>query len=228
VAEAECIQVPAEVADGEAAWFKLAKISAMGARVAGLGLGKGVVVAGAGPIGQMAVRWCVAAGAQPVIAVDTVPMRIGMATRGGASHGIVKPLGEAIEEINRICGGEGPATVIDSTGHHQVFTDALRAARKFGRVVILGDTGSPASQRLSSDVMSKGLTIVAAHDSHETAEWNYRHISNLFFALVKAGRFSLAGLNTHAFRPGQCVEAYRLANEKRGETMGILFDWKEG
>lgn len=224
--EAECVHVPAGVPDEDAPWFKLAKISGMGAWVANLALGRAVVIAGAGPIGQMAARWCVAAGANPVIVVDTVPLRIDMALRGGASHGLVKPLGAAVDEINAICGGEGPATVIDSTGHHQVFTDALRAARKFGRVVILGDTGSPASQHLSSDVMSKGLTIIAAHDCHETAEWNFQHISNLFFTLVKTGRFSLAGLNTHTFRPEQCVDAYRLANEKRGETMGILFNWK--
>ncbi len=122
---------------------------------------------------------------------------------------------------------DGPATVIDSTGHHQVFQDALRAARKFGRVVILGDTGSPASQRLSSDVMTKGLEIVAAHDSHETPEWSFSFISTLFFELVKAGRFSLEGLNTHSFAPEQYAEAYRIANERRGETMGIYFDWRK-
>ena len=155
-----------------------------------------------------------------------VPMRIEMAKRGGATHGIVSPLGGAIDQINEICGGAGPETVIDSTGHHQVFSDALRAARKFGKVVILGDTGSPASQHLSSDVMSKGLHIVAAHDCHETPGWDFRMISNLFFEMVRSNRFGLDGLNTHTFRPEQCVEAYRLANEKRGETMGILFDWR--
>ena len=226
VSERECILVPDQVPDEEVPWFKLAKISAMGAKVADLSLGRSVVVVGAGPIGQMAIRWCAAAGSYPIIAVDTVPMRIEMAKRGGATHGIVKPLGEAVNEINGICGGEGPDTVIDSTGHHQVFSDALKAARKFGKVVILGDTGSPASQHLSSDVMSKGLSIVAAHDTHETPKWDFRLISNLFFEMVRSGRFRLEGLNTHKFAPEQCVEAYRTANEKRGETMGILFDWR--
>ncbi|OGV53475.1 MAG: hypothetical protein A2X45_24390 [Lentisphaerae bacterium GWF2_50_93] len=226
VVENECIAVPEKVSDEDVPWFKLAKISAMGAKVADLSLGKSVVVVGAGPIGQMAIRWCVAAGSYPIIAVDSVAMRIEMAKRGGVTHGIVKPLGEAIDEINSICGGEGPATVIDSTGHHQVFSDALRAAKKFGKVVILGDTGSPASQHLSSDVMSKGLHIVAAHDCHETPDWDFRLISNLFFEMVRSERFALDGLNTHKYKPGQCAEAYRTANEKRGETMGILFDWR--
>ena len=224
--ESECIPVPPQVSDEDVPWFKLAKISAMGAKVAALSLGKSVLVVGAGPIGQMAIRWCVASGSYPIIAIDSVPMRIEMAKKGGATHGIVKPLGEAIEESNGICGGTGPDTVIDSTGHHQVFTDVLKVARKFGKVVILGDTGSPASQHLSSDVMSKGLHIVAAHDCHETADWDFRKISNLFFEMVKSGRFSLKSLNTHKFSPEKCVEAYKTANERRGETMGILFDWR--
>ncbi|MDD5169092.1 MAG: hypothetical protein PHN75_09760, partial [Syntrophales bacterium] len=133
-----------------------------------------------------------------------------VAIRNGHASAHVAVEAECIQVPEQVSAEDALATVIDSTGHHQVFSDALKAACKFGRVVILGDTGIPASQHLSSDVMSKGLTIVAAHDSHEAAEWNFRHISNLFFTLVKSGRFSLAGLNTHTFRPEQCVDAYRL------------------
>ncbi len=226
VPESECFHVPVQMADEDVPWFNLAKISAMGAKVANISLGTSVVVVGAGPIGQMAIRWAVAAGAYPIIAVDSVRMRIEMAEKGGATHGIVRPLGDAVEDIIGICGGVGPETVIDSTGHHQVFDDALKVAGKFGRVVILGDTGSPSSQHLSSEVMSKGLHIVAAHSSHETAEWNMGKITGLFFGMVCSGRFSLSVLNTHKFAPEECAGAYRLANEKRSETMGIIFDWR--
>ena len=48
--------IPDEVAADDAIWFALAKIAGHGARAAQITLGQSVVVIGAGPIGQMAVR----------------------------------------------------------------------------------------------------------------------------------------------------------------------------
>lgn len=218
--------VPEGVAPEEAAWFGLAKIGAMGIRVAQPRLGKSIAVVGAGPIGQMALRWCAAAGAFPIVSIDTVPLRIDLALKGGATHGIAKPLGSAIDELKAICGGDAPDTIIDSTGHWQVFADVQKASKKYGEIVLLGDTGSPDKQHLTHDVLGKGLRIFAGHDCHETPDWNTECITKLFFHLVKSGRFPLAGLNTHVFKPDDFNEAYKIANERRGETMGIWFDWR--
>jgi threonine dehydrogenase-like Zn-dependent dehydrogenase len=95
-----------------------------------------------------------------------------------------------------------------------------------GRLVILGDTGTPSEQRLTLDVIRRGIHIVGAHDSHDDGRWNLSTITDLFFDLVRRGRFSLAGLNTHAFLPEQCVEAYALVTERRAETMGVRFVWE--
>jgi threonine dehydrogenase-like Zn-dependent dehydrogenase len=73
--------------------------------------------------------------------------------------------------------------------------------------------------------MGKGLTIVAAHDTHETEDWNSAKIIDLFFGLAAKGRFNLKGLVTHRFAPKEFGPAYHLANTKRNETMGILFNW---
>jgi threonine dehydrogenase-like Zn-dependent dehydrogenase len=92
-------------------------------------------------------------------------------------------------------------------------------------VVILGDTGSPTEQHLTSDVIRRGLTIVGAHDTHDTERWDFHSVTRFLLDLVQRGRFDLSGLNTHTFKPDQAEEAYTLANTRRGETMGILFDW---
>ena len=115
--------------------------------------------------------------------------------------------------------------MIDTTGHHAVFAECFKVARKFGRIVILGDTGSPSKQCLSHDVMKKGLTIVAAHDCHETPDWDSKKIISLLFNLAIKGRFSLDGLVTHRFKPEEFQKAYDTANTKRNETIGILFKW---
>ena len=46
--------------------------------------------------------------------------------------------------------------------------------------------------------------------------------------LTDTRRFNLEGLNAHEFRPEDCVQAYELASNRRGETMGSLFDWNQG
>ena len=74
-------------------------------------------------------------------------------------------------------------------------------------------------------MITRGLTIVGAHDGHNTLEWTDATISQLFFDLASTGRFNLEGLTSHTFKPEDCAEAYATANRDRATTMGIIFDW---
>lgn len=209
----------------EAAWFALAKIAFMGARRAEYQLGDQVCVIGAGPIGQMSLRWAVAAGAARVSVLDLEASRLDLARRGGATLVLSKPVGEALDQLRAHHDGELPRVVVDTTGNAAVFAQALTAVRDQGRLVLVGDTGRPGDQHLTLDVITRGLTIVGAHDVHDDAQWNNASITRLFTRLVQSGRFSLAGVNTDVFTPEQCVEAYAAANTRRGSTMGLVFNW---
>ncbi|MCK6490695.1 MAG: zinc-binding alcohol dehydrogenase [Planctomycetes bacterium] len=209
----------------QAAWFALAKIAFMGARQAEYRLGDDVLVIGAGPIGQMSVRWAAAAGAGRVSVIDLETKRLELARRGGASLVLSKPVGEALDELRAHHDGELPRLVIDTTGNAAVFSAALSAVRTHGKLVLVGDTGRPGEQHLTPDLITRGLTIVGAHDCHNDATWNDASITRLFRRLVLDGRFDLGGLNTDEFAPEQCVEAYAAANTRRGSTMGLVFNW---
>lgn len=224
--EARCIRIPDGVPFENAHWFALAKIAFHGALAADYRLGDSVLIIGAGPIGQMSVRWAHAAGAASIIVVDSAAERLGMGVAGGATAAVAKPIAEAKEDILAANGNALPRVVIDSTGNSAVFAAALGLADTGGRVVVLGDTGSPAGQRLTSDVINRGLMIVGAHDSVETAQWHNASITKYFLDLAASGRFSLDGLNTHFFAPEDCAKAYELANTERSKTMGIVFDWR--
>jgi len=219
--------IPDGLSDENAVWFGLAKITWHGAHVANYHLGDSVLIIGTGPIGQMSIRWARAAGATSIIAVDAVPNRMKYAQAGGATATITAHIGEAHHAILAANHGDLPRVVIDSTGNAAVFSTALTLAARFGTVVILGDTGTPANQHLTSDVIMRGLHIVGAHDGHGTAEWNTATISNLFFNLAVSGRFHLDGLNSHTFTPDKCAEAYATPNRDRANTMGIIFDWSK-
>jgi 2-desacetyl-2-hydroxyethyl bacteriochlorophyllide A dehydrogenase len=225
VAEHACAPVPKAVATPDASWFALAKIASMGARAASYTLGDDVLVIGAGPIGQMTTRWARASGAENIIVVDPVSSRLELATRGGATSVISTPIDKALDEIKVHNHGELPKIVVDTTGNEHVFAAALTLVARHGKLVLLGDTGSPSRQHLTSDVVTRGVTITGAHDGLETGAWNAPRIYRLFFNMVSSGRFDLSGLITHTFAPLDFQKAYDLANTRRGETMGILFDW---
>ncbi len=221
----QAFPVPDGVRSQDAPWFALAKIAFMGALAADYRLGDRVLVIGAGPIGQMSLRWAVAAGARTAVVADTMPKRLKIARLGGATHVVSKPIAECLDDVLAANDGELADVVVDSTGNDRVFAEALKFARTRGRVLLIGDTGFPSRQHLTEDVIQKGLKVVGAHDKHTTEEWTVSKITGIFFALVTAGRFSLKGLNTHVFKPSECVRAYRTVNERRGDTLGVVFDW---
>lgn len=225
VPAAWCTAVPTELPWEQACWFALAKIGLMGAQAASYRLGDTVAVIGAGPIGQMSVRWAAAAGATRVVAVDTVPSRLDLARQGGASGVVAVPVGDAHEEVHALCGGR-PRVVVDTTGNASVFAEALRLVADHGVVVLLGDTGSPTSQHLTSDVITRGVTIVGAHDRHSInrhGREGERDLHELFFHLTTTGRFALDGLTTHVFAPADYQAAYDTAANR--DAMGVAFDW---
>jgi len=223
--EAGGYPVPASIPSEQATWFGLAKIAFMGVKVAGYYVGDSCLIIGAGPIGQMSLRWASAAGLTSIIVVDTAAHRMPLAKAGGATATITESIDKARDAVLQAGGGKLPRVVIDSTGNPVVFAAALSLAEKFGTVVVLGDTGQPARQTLTPDVIRNGLTIVGAHDGHNTAQWTEPVVAKMLFNLVVTGRFSLEGLTSHVFKPEQCSEAYETANRDRSSTMGILFDW---
>jgi threonine dehydrogenase-like Zn-dependent dehydrogenase len=224
LAAAQCSPVPSLPDLKSACWCGLAKTAFRAAHAGPFRLGGEVLIIGAGPVGQMALRWARAGGMHRIAVVDTPELRLALARAGGATHCLRGELAVLTPQLLELSAG-GFALVVDTTGNAEVFAQALAVTGRFGRLVLLGDTGYPGNQRLSSDMMTRGLEVVAVHDHHDRDGWTERRIDALFFELVRDGRFPLQGLITHEFAPEQCVEAYALASERRGEALGILFDW---
>ena len=225
---AQCSLVPTELAVKSICWCGLAKTAFRAAHAAPFSLGGSVLIVGAGPVGQMAVRWAKAAGLRRIVVVDLADLRLHLATRGGATGCHRGALGDLDATLRANDDHAGFELVVDTTGNPAVFQAALGIAATFGKVVLLGDTGYPSRQCLTSDMMTKGLTVVATHDHHDRDGWTQRRIDALFFKLVQDGSFALDGLITHEYAPDDCVAAYALASDRRDEALGILFDWTHG
>lgn len=229
--EKNLFPVPESLGDEEAAWFALGSIAQTGVRSARHLLGEAVVIVGVGPLGQLAMQYVRLSGAREVIVIDTSPLRLEAAKRHGATVALCAAVEEAKEEVLSLTDGKGPEVVYDVTGNKAVLPHALRMVRKFGRVVILGDTGFPSEQSLTRDVITRGLTIVGAHDTHaprpgtEHAPWSHQEMIRLFFTYLTRGDMKTADLVTHRFAPEDAPEAYRLLRENRANTLGVIFHW---
>ena len=222
--------VPDTISDEEAVWFAMAKIAFAGLLAANIQLGARVAVIGAGPLGQMVVRWVANSAVSEIIAIDRNEKRLVLAGKGGATRTIAGALEEKIDFIVKDLGGRRPELIFDCTANPSVLANALRLAADRGKIILLGDTGFPAAQHLTSDLVLRGISIVGAHDLHTQADpgWkDERKIFDLFFQLLSRGRFSTANLVTHRFDPRQAQEAYLLAESAKGKTGGILFDWSK-
>ena len=217
--------VPDRIDMTSACWCGLAKTAFRAAWAAPFGLGQRVLIIGAGPVGQMAVRWARSSNVEWLGVCDLSASRLMHARNAGASVTLEGSVADHLPQVAEMNEGLGPNVVVDTTGNPDVFRLALQAVAKFGKVVLLGDTGFPGRQRLTSDVMMKGLTVQAVHDSHDRDGWNARRIDALFFDSVRRDQFPLDGLITHEFAPANCRDAYQLAVERRESALGILFDW---
>jgi 2-desacetyl-2-hydroxyethyl bacteriochlorophyllide A dehydrogenase len=241
----ECVLVPQGVDPRQATWCALAGVAFVAVRKAEVPLGGTVLIVGAGPVGQMCLRWARAAGARRVLVVDPVPGRTEIAAAGGATSVVVAGAGDSRDAVRGILGGL-PPIVIEATGHHRVFAESLPLVNDHGRLVLVGDTGAPSMQHLTADVVPRGLTIVGAHGGHlghvlgldatsgdeqldvfhsGSRSGASRALGQIFFEMVADGRFPLDGLISHEFPIEKAAAAYALANDARSETMGILFTW---
>nr|WKF55618.1 putative zinc-binding alcohol dehydrogenase [Paraburkholderia busanensis] len=74
-----------------------------------------VVIWGAGPVGQMAIRSAVLLGARQVVVIDRVPERLAMAREGGAIT-INFDEESVLERLKELTNGKGPEKCIDAVG----------------------------------------------------------------------------------------------------------------
>jgi threonine dehydrogenase-like Zn-dependent dehydrogenase len=225
--------VPGGLSDEEAPWAGLATIVQNGVRRAEQNLGETVIIIGLGLLGQLAVQYARLLGAKHVIALDLTKQRLEMAAAHGATVTLLLDVAEAREQVLRLTDGVGADVVYDVTGAAPVFSSALTLLRRFGRLVLLGDTGDPTQQHLTGDLITKGLSVIGAHDSNPPTEstdhtyWSKSRMVNLFFTYLSRGDMRVADLVTHRYSPLEAEQAYRLLCEDRASAMGVIFDWTQ-
>jgi 2-desacetyl-2-hydroxyethyl bacteriochlorophyllide A dehydrogenase len=119
--------------------------------------GGSVAVLGLGPVGLCAVQVAKAAGAETVLAVDSVEDRLRMAESFGAQplHLSEDDVRGAVKEATE---GRGVDGVVDAVGHPEALDMACRLARKAGVVSATGVYSTPVDLHMGI-VWIKSLTL---------------------------------------------------------------------
>ncbi len=177
----------------------------------GVAVGDSVAVLGLGPVGLCAVQCAVAAGAAPVIAVDSVAERLEVAKAFGA---IPVHLTEQNprDEVKRLAGAGGVDVAIDAVGHPEALELAIRMTRKAGTVVGIGVYAERCEVHMGL-VWIKGLTLKAGPANV------IRHVDRVL-GMLSAGTLDPTPLVTHHMRLDDAPDAYKLYD--RREALKIV------
>lgn len=219
-------RVPASVSSEAASFLELGIICLQGIRKAGIRPGERVAVIGQGLIGQLALRMARIAGGEAITAVASSRRRMETAMRHGADRfvALVDP-DVAIEAIEA-------DVVIEAVGSAPGIGLAMRAARRGGRVSLLGSSRD-LGRGLDwwSMAQERELTLIGAHisalpdrDSSE-GRWTYEQEARLFLDMLARGELSTGDLVTWRPEPKECNRVYEILAGGGGEHVGIVFDW---
>jgi (R,R)-butanediol dehydrogenase / meso-butanediol dehydrogenase / diacetyl reductase len=120
-----------------------------------------LVVFGLGPIGQSAIQFSSAMGAE-VIAVDISADRLTRAAELGANHIIDSSTTDPVAEIIDITHGRGATVSLESSGAPSARVAATRCLGPWGRVVLVG-LGGDINLDVSPDIVLKQISIIGSY-----------------------------------------------------------------
>jgi 2-desacetyl-2-hydroxyethyl bacteriochlorophyllide A dehydrogenase len=173
--------------------------------------GDSVAVLGLGPVGLCAVQVAVAAGAGPVVAIDSVEDRLEVAKRLGAIpvHLTEQSPRDAVKQAT---GGRGVDVAIDAVGHPEALGLAIRIVRNAGTVVAIGVYAEPCEVHMGL-VWIKGITL-------KSGQANVIGHVDRVLGMLAAGSLDPTPLITHHLPLDRAPEAYETYD--RREALKIV------
>jgi threonine dehydrogenase-like Zn-dependent dehydrogenase len=121
-----------------------------------------------------------------------------------------------VDEVRRLTEGQGVERAVDCSAHAEARATAIRATRKWGRIVMLGEGGDVSFQP-SPDMIHDQKTL---YGSWVTSTWK---MEELVERLVRWGLHP-ADLITHRFPVEKSDEAYALMASGRCGKVAVCFD----
>ena len=175
-----------------------------------------VLVTGLGPVGLATAALCRKMGAQRIIGIDLVPERLELARHLGLCDAVLTAGPANVSEVLDMTSGRGVERAVDCSASDAARATAIRATRKWGRIVFLGE-GGRVEFNPSPDIIHDQKTIFG---SWVTSTWL---MEELVERLVR-WKLHPADLITHRFALTDVAKAYELMSSGRCGKVAVCFD----
>jgi len=175
-----------------------------------------VLITGLGPVGLAAAALCRTMGANRIIGSDVLADRLELARKLGLCD-VALPAGPAnVSQVLDLTGGRGVERAVDCSANDAARATAIRATRKWGRIVFIGE-GGRVEFNPSSDIIHDQKTI---YGSWVTSTWLMEEL------VERLVRWNLhpATLITHRFRLEEAGKAYEVMSSGRCGKVAVCFD----
>lgn len=161
-----------------------------------------VLITGLGPVGLAAGALCRKLGAEKIIGIDISKERRDYALHFGLCDIVLAAGPSNADEVRELTGRHGVERAIDCSGNAEARAAAIRATRKWGRMVMVGEGGT-VSFDPSPDIIHDQKTI---YGSWVTSTWLMEEL------VERLVRWNLhpQDIVTHRFPLDQAGEAYQL------------------
>jgi len=100
-----------------------------------------VLITGLGPVGLATGALCRKLGARKIIGIDVTPERVKLALELGVCDEALPAGPDNVAEVRKLTGGNGVERAVDCSANEAARATAIRATRKWGRIVFLGEGG---------------------------------------------------------------------------------------
>ena len=175
-----------------------------------------VLITGLGPVGLATGALCRKLGAHQIIGIDIVPERLDLARQLDLCDTVLPAGPDNAAQVRELTGGRGVERAIDCSANDAARATAIRATRKWGRIVFLGE-GGRVEFNPSPDIIHDQKTI---YGSWVTSTWLMEEL------VERLVRWNLhpADLITHRFALDRVSDAYALMSSGRCGKVAVCFD----
>jgi threonine dehydrogenase-like Zn-dependent dehydrogenase len=175
-----------------------------------------VLITGLGPVGLAAGALCRKLGAEKIIGIDLVEARLKLAQSLGLCDVVLPAAPQNVAEVMALTAGRGVERAVDCSANSAARATAIRATRKWGRIVFIGEGGT-VQFNPSPDIIHDQKTI---YGSWVTSTWLMEEL------VERLVRWNLhpADLITHRFALDQADEAYALMATGQCGKVAVCFD----
>jgi L-iditol 2-dehydrogenase len=210
-------EIPAHVSYEEAAIAEPLACVLHGAEETNLEIGDTVAIIGAGPIGLLHLLVAKKLGAERVIMLDLVDERLHFAEGLGANAVINSGREDPVEKVKQLTGGYGADVVIEAIGSPATWEQALKLARKGGKILEFGGSLPGTEIRVSTEMLHYGeRSIIGAFHATPT------HFKKAL-SLIASRTIDVRPLVTRKMRLGEIKEAFNILSSSKGEIkIGII------